>query len=94
MLAILHHLLVSERVRLEQVLELAAALTTSFLVIEFVAPDDEMFRRITRGREHLHAELDEKCFERAIGVHFNIVKSLPLPGTKRTMYCLTKKSAY
>jgi 2-polyprenyl-3-methyl-5-hydroxy-6-metoxy-1,4-benzoquinol methylase len=91
MLAFVHHLLVAERIPLEEVLGLAAQLTTSLLVIEFVAPQDAMFRRLTRGREELHAALDEKCFERACLVHFEIVKSLALPGTKRTMYCLKKK---
>jgi SAM-dependent methyltransferase len=94
MLAVLHHLLVSERVRLEQVLELAAALTTSLLIIEFVGPEDEMFRRIARGREELHSDLDEIRFEQACRVHFDVVKSLALPGTKRTMYSLKKKIAH
>ncbi|HEY3856984.1 MAG TPA: methyltransferase domain-containing protein [Verrucomicrobiae bacterium] len=92
MLALLHHLLVTERVRLEQAMELAASLTTSILVIEFVAPEDAMFRRLTRGRDNLHSTLDTKSFEAACDAHFEIIESLALPGTKRTMYCLKKKS--
>jgi SAM-dependent methyltransferase len=91
MLALLHHLLVTERIPLGAILELAVELTTNLLVIEFVAPQDAMFQRLTRGRGHLHAALDEKAFEQACAAHFEIVRSLALPGTQRTMYCLKKR---
>src|SRR5207249_3979296 len=54
MLAVLHHLLVTERVPLPAILALAAALTRDLAIIEFVAPEDPMFRRLARGREGLH----------------------------------------
>ena len=91
MLALLHHLLVTDRIPLAEVLDFAAELTTSLAIIEFVAPQDAMFRRLTRGRDHLHAALNEKVFETACATHFEIVKSLALPGAQRTMYCLKKK---
>jgi SAM-dependent methyltransferase len=91
MLALVHHLLVTERIPLEEILRLAYELTKQLLVIEFVAPDDPMFRRLTRGRDSLHAALDAAAFERACAAHFEIVRSLPLPGTQRRMYCLKRK---
>jgi len=91
MLALLHHLLVTERIPLPGVLEFAAELTTSLLVIEFVAPQDPMFRRLTRGRDDLHAAQDKKAFEQACAGPFEIVRSRDLPGTQRTLYCLRKK---
>jgi hypothetical protein len=91
MLAVLHHLLVTERIPLGEILALAAELTTALLVIEFVAPQDAMFRRLTRGREELHAALDERVFAQACAAHFDIVRVLALPGTRRTLYCLKKK---
>jgi SAM-dependent methyltransferase len=91
MLALIHHLLVSERIPLEEILRLAYDLTRSWLVIEFVDPKDPMFHRLTRGREALHATLDAAVFERACTVHFDIVRSLALPGTQRRMYCLKRK---
>ncbi len=51
MLALIHHLLVTERIPLEEILRLAYDVTNSLLVMEFVDPKDEMFRRLTRGRE-------------------------------------------
>jgi SAM-dependent methyltransferase len=91
MLALIHHLLVTERIPLEEILRLAYDVTNSLLVIEFVDPKDDMFRRLTRGREHLHAALDVKTFEQACVPYFEIVRSLALPGTKRRMYCLKRK---
>ena len=92
MLALIHHLLVTERIPLEEILRLAHDVTNLLLVIEFVDPKDDMFRRLTRGREHLHATLDIKMFEQACTPYFEIVRSLALPGTRRRMYCLKKKT--
>ena len=91
MLALIHHLLVTERIPLEEILRLAYDVTNSLLVIEFVEPEDEMFRRLTRGREALHTSLNAAVFEQACLPYFEIVRSLALPGTHRRMYCLKRK---
>jgi len=91
MLALIHHLLVTERIPLEEILSLASELTTSLLIVEFVGREDEMFRHLARGREKLHEKLSESAFESACDKHFEIVRSLPLPGTHRRLYALKKK---
>jgi len=91
MLALIHHLLVTERIPLEEILRLAYEVTNLLLVIEFIEPRDKMFQRLTRGRESLHAPLNAAAFERACAAHFEIVRSLALPGTERRMYCLRRK---
>jgi SAM-dependent methyltransferase len=91
MLALIHHLLVTERIPLEEIVRLAAQLTNQLLVIEFIEPTDAMFRRLTRGRESLHAALTAPVFEHACAEHFEIVRSLALPGTQRRIYCLKRK---
>jgi 2-polyprenyl-3-methyl-5-hydroxy-6-metoxy-1,4-benzoquinol methylase len=91
MLAVVHHLLVTERIPLEEILRLVAELTTQWLVIEFVEPQDEMFRQLTRGRDALHAGLSEKKFEEACTEDFDIVRSLALAGKARWMYLLKRK---
>jgi len=53
MLAVSHHLMVTERAPLEDIIDLSASLTRTWLIIEFVGPQDEMFRKIARGRDHL-----------------------------------------
>ncbi len=92
MLAVLHHLLVTERIPLDEVLDLAAELTTDLLIIEFVSTDDEMFQTIARGREHLHADLTQASFEAACRRRFQIVRSQRLDGAHRQLYLLRKTS--
>ena len=90
MLAVLHHLLVTERVPLDAVLDLAAELTRDALVIEFVAPQDEMFRRLARGRDDLHANLDAAAFEASCRRRFRIVRQARLGNSHRILYLLRK----
>ena len=91
MLAVLHHLLVSERVPLANTLELAADLTRDALIIELIEPQDSMFRRLTRGRDELHKDLTVPLFENACRQRFHIVRSERIPGGARSLYLLRKK---
>ncbi len=90
MLAVLHHVLVTERVPLDDVLQLAAALTRDAAVIEFVAPEDPMFKRIARGRDHLHTGLTREAFEAACRPYFRIERSERAEGATRVLYLLRK----
>jgi hypothetical protein len=93
MLAVLHHMLVTERVPLEELLGLAAELTRDYLLIEFVAPADPMFQRIVRGREALYDHLTFERFEAAAGAHFDLVKSLKIEGLHRCLYLFRLRRA-
>jgi hypothetical protein len=91
MLGVLHHMLVSERIPLDEVIRLAAELTTNAVVIEFVSPADPMFRRITRGRDHLFTKLTRESFESACNRQFEIVSCERLDQTQRWLYLMKKK---
>ena len=90
MLALIHHMIVTERIPLPEIVDLAADLTTDALIIEYVAPDDSMFRRLTRGREHLHTGLTRESFEAAFCRRFSIIRSQHLANTSRWLYLLSK----
>jgi SAM-dependent methyltransferase len=92
MLAVLHHMLVTERVPLEELVALAADLTTGLLLVEFVAPEDPMFRQLVRGRDALYAHLNAAYFEDACARYFEIVRKHPIPHSARTLYLLRKNS--
>ena len=92
MLAVLHHMLVTERVPLEEILSLAAELTREYLLIEFVAPADPMFRRIVRGREALHEHLTFERFEATAAARFELVKSLRIEGLHRCLYLFRRRA--
>jgi len=89
MLAVLHHLLVSEQVPLPAILELAAELTSKFLLIEFVLPADPMFHSLVRGREELYCELTRESFEHFANEFFTITRAHCLTDT-RWIYLLRK----
>jgi SAM-dependent methyltransferase len=90
MLAVIHHLMVSERIPVDEILALAASLTRREAVIEYVDPADAMFRTIARGREHLHAGFNIDAFERAAARHFTIERREPVNAT-RTLFHLRKR---
>jgi hypothetical protein len=91
MLAVVHHMLVSERIPLEQILSLAASLTTDLLLMEFVEPGDPMFRRLARGRDALYTHLTASYFEKACAPWFQILRKQPIGDSFRTLCLLRRK---
>jgi len=91
MLALIHHMLVSERIPLEEIMDLAAELTTDLLIIEYVDPADSMFRRLVRGRDNLHADLTAEKFESVCRLRFDIIRTQHFSETSRWLYLLRKK---
>lgn len=90
-LAFLHHMLVTERVPLPDVLSALWDLTTDVAIVEFVAPEDEMFRVLLRGRDELHRGLNAEVFEREARKRFEIVRGHPTAAT-RSVYILRKRA--
>ncbi len=90
-LALLHHVVVNERVPLSQVLQLFASLTSNLLVIEFIAPQDPMFRHISRGRDSLFQDLTKAAFENASSERFDILRTVRVADGDRWLYLLQKK---
>ena len=69
----------------------AAELTRNLLVIEFVSPQDSMFRRLVWGREELHRDLIPEVFENSCRRRFEIVRSQHIEGTTRWLYLMRRK---
>ena len=90
MLAVIHHLLVTERIPLDEILKLIAATTKNTLILEFVPPADPMFKQIARGRDHLYEYLTRDFFENACAKHFRIVRREKLADSSRELYLLKK----
>jgi 2-polyprenyl-3-methyl-5-hydroxy-6-metoxy-1,4-benzoquinol methylase len=95
MLALIHHLLVTERIPLDAILDLAANLASrggsGIAVIEFIAPEDSMFRRLVRGRDELYRHLTRERFEAAARRRFEIVRTRHCEGTHRWLYLLCRR---
>jgi SAM-dependent methyltransferase len=110
MLAVVHHILVTERIPLENLLELADQLLGSpqtaetdasnrgsrskgYLLVEFVGPEDPMFRKILRGREKLYTHVSREWFETKAQERFELIRSEKLDGLDRWLYLLQRRSA-
>jgi SAM-dependent methyltransferase len=90
LLALLHHLLITERVPLAEVINLVADLTSDLAVIEYVGTADPMFQRLLRGREALYEQLSTDSFEAAVRTQFHILQSEQLTASCRQLYLLKK----
>jgi SAM-dependent methyltransferase len=91
-LAVIHHVVINDRVPLEDLFRLLADLTTSWLIAEFVSREDSNFVLVSRGRDSLFSSHTEQAFESAATQHFRIEARLVLPGQTRILYFLRKES--
>ncbi len=92
-LALIHHLIVSGNMTLDAVRELFAGVVRRHLILEFVPPDDEMFRRLTQFRRDEFGYLTlEKCIE-AFMPAFHLEAKTPLPHSGRTLLLFRRKDS-
>lgn len=90
LLALMHHLIVSERIPLDRIFELVADLATESALVEYIDPADAQFQRISRGREALHGSLTSATFEAAASRRFDIVGQ-GTTARHRRIYILRKR---
>jgi SAM-dependent methyltransferase len=90
-LALLHHLVVSGNLSLEAVRDMLLRLTRRHLVLEFVPPDDEMFKRLTRFRRDDFAHLSLDACRRVFADAFELEAEERLPQVGRTLLFLRRK---
>jgi SAM-dependent methyltransferase len=92
-LAVAHHILVTERIPLEDLLALADEVSRDYVLIEFVAPSDPMFQRIVRGRDELYSHFSPAWFEAAALSRFELVRSEKVDGLHRWLYLFRRRRA-
>lgn len=92
MLAVIHHMLVTERIPLDEIFRLAVELTTNLLIVEFVSPDDRMFQLLTRGNDELYAGLTTDVFEETAMKYFVIQHRERLGNSQRWLYQMRRSS--
>jgi SAM-dependent methyltransferase len=93
MLAVVHHMLVTERIPLEDILDLTEEISGEYVLIEFVAPEDPMFQRIVRGREGLYSHFTRSWFEAAAAQRFDLIRSRQIDGLHRWLYLFRRRQA-
>jgi hypothetical protein len=92
-LALIHHLIVSGNMTMEAVRELFAGIVKRHLILEFVPPDDEMFRKLTMFRRDEFGYLTlENCIE-VFSSCFHLEAQAPVPHSGRTLLLFRKKES-
>lgn len=92
LLAVVHHLSVSQGIPLEELFGVCAEIVTQGVIVEFVPPEDPMFSIISRNKEHLIPRLQRSEFEAAFSPWFSMVRRLQLPTNSRWLYFLRRKA--
>jgi SAM-dependent methyltransferase len=90
MLAVIHHLRVTNGVPLAAVFDTVASITRRSLLIEFVPPTDPMFVHIARGREALYEDYSRGTFEATLQRRFAVERTMQLENG-RVLYLAHKR---
>lgn len=90
LLALVHHLLVTERIPLPTIVDLAARLTTNHAIIEWVAPSDDHFQKIAGPNLPLYQQLTLPVFEEALSARFIVVQRSSTKGEHRCLFLLRR----
>ncbi len=91
MLAVIHHVLVTERIPLEEIFALVEEISRKYVLIEFVAPEDPMFQKIVRGRDALYSRMTKEWFEAAAAERFDLVRTRRIDGLQRWLYLFRRR---
>lgn len=90
MLAVVHHLRVTEGVPVAEQFDAVAAITRRHLLVEYVPVTDPMFAAIARGREPLYGDCLRAEFEATLLQRFQIERKHELPNG-RVLYLARKR---
>ena len=91
MLAIIHHMLVTERIPLPEILQLAWELTTDRLIIEWIDAKEAMFHLLARGNDHLYEYLTRDLFEKVSLKYFYLERREMLNDGSRCLYEMRRR---
>jgi SAM-dependent methyltransferase len=92
MLAVVHHLRVTEGVPIAEQFDAVAAITRRHLLVEYVPVTDPMFAAIARGREPLYTDCLRPAFEATLLERFEIERKHELPNG-RVLYLARRRLA-
>ena len=90
-LALIHHLAISNNVPLANIASLFADITT-WLIIEFGPKEDSQVERLLATREDIFPDYNRTGFEQAFTVFFDIEKATDVPDSDRYLYLMKKRN--
>jgi len=91
-LALVHHLAISNNVPLSRIAEFCSAIC-KWLIIEFVPKSDSQVQRLLAMREDIFDDYNQEDFENSFNEYFTIVDHAPLMDSKRHLYLMHNRKA-
>ena len=89
-LALIHHLAIGNNVPLPDLADFFHRLG-KWLVIEFVPKDDSQVQRLLATREDIFTSYDVQTFSKVFAERFDILESIPINDSPRTLYLMQAK---
>ena len=90
-LGLVHHLAIGINVSFDMIAKMFSHLARD-LIVEFIPRGDSQIDKLLSSRKDVFSDYHEDKFRKAFGTYFNIVRSDPIPGTKRTLYAMTART--
>ncbi len=91
-LALMHHMLITSRIPLAAIRDFFLDMTGKFLVVEFVAREDEMFQQLLALREDIYSSINRETFLSVFSEKFEFVSERKIAGTSRILFLFRKKN--
>jgi hypothetical protein len=92
MLALIHHLAISESIPFENIAKMAHQMSKRYLIVEFIGQDDPLLQRLAAQRQRSPAEFSIMSQECAFAPYFKTKATFNIPGTSRQLAYLEKLS--
>jgi hypothetical protein len=89
-LALIHHLLVSNRQPLSRIVDLLAEMTTKYLIVEYIGKNDPMFQLLTLNRKESYEYYNEEFFQKEFTRRFRVLKSQKITNMEREIFVMEK----
>ena len=86
-LAVLHHLVITAGLRLEQIIHWLRSLNAT-VVLEWVDRHDPMVQQLLQNRTDVFSDFHYELFLSAINQHFRVAQNVELPGGSRRLFLL------
>ncbi len=89
-LALIHHLAIGNNLPFSRIATFFKNIC-SHLIIEFVPKSDSQVKRLLVTRKDVFTDYHQDAFEQAFRNHFDIVDQIPIQGSERMMYLMSRK---
>lgn len=89
-LALIHHLAISNNLPFENIAGFFAKIAKN-LIVEFVPKEDSQVQKLLFSRKNIFPNYNQSSFESVFGQHFDLLDSVKVKNSKRTIYLFKAK---